>query len=224
MSPHNAILFDFDGVLINSLPVMKLSFAAALREVYPDQRFDIDALFEEYCKYLGMGFPEIMSKLELSPKMFEPFRRHSRYLAQYVTMFDGAIAFLDWCYARGFTMGIATGKDYERTIELLEILGIRSFFSHVYASDRVQNPKPAPEMALRFAADTGFPVEDIILIGDAQADMQCGNAAGCQTAAALWGYTDEETLLAFDPTFVFQSPQDAIVQMSGLFRHYRASA
>lgn len=210
------LLFDFDGVLINSLPVMKRAFSAALDEVYADSRPDHDALFVEYRKYLGMGFPEIMRQLGLSQDMYQPFRRCSRLLASQVQLYDGALDLLLWGRRQGLRMGIATGKDLERTLELLEQLGIRDFFGSVYASDNVGAPKPAPEMALRFAADNDLPPEGIILLGDAEADIRCGQAARCRTAAVSWGYGDAGTLRALHPTYVFDTPQDARAQLAAM--------
>ena len=211
-----ALLFDFDGVLINSLPVMQLAFSAALQEVYPGKRMSHTALFTAYREHLGMGFPQIMRNLDLSPDMFAPFRRHSRILAPYVRLYDDAIDLLDWARAQGLIMGIATGKDHERTIELLQQLGIRDYFASVYCSDNVPAPKPAPDMARCFATDNDLDMGRVLLVGDAAADIRCGQAAGCPTAAAAWGYTDRETLTALRPTFVFDTPQDAQSQLQHL--------
>lgn len=211
-----ALLFDFDGVLIDSQKVMRQAFFAALDEIHPDRRSDRDALFVEYQKYLGMGFPQIMVNLRLSPEMFAPFRQHSRRLAGQVRLYDGVVALLDWSRAQGFRLGIATGKDLERTLELLTRLGIRDHFDSVYCSDTVSAPKPAPEMALRFAAEHGIAPGAIILLGDAAADIRCGQAAGCRTAAVAWGYTDGDALLELAPTFLFRTPQDARAQLERL--------
>lgn len=211
-----ALLFDFDGVLINSLPVMQLAFSAALQEVYPGQRMPHTALFAAYREHLGKGFPQIMRNLNLSPDMFAPFRKHSRILAPYVRLYDDAIDLLDWARGQDLPMGIATGKDYARTIELLEQLGIRHYFASVYCSDTVRNPKPAPDMCQIFAADHDLDLASILMVGDAAADMRCGQAAGCPTAAAAWGYTDKATLQALRPTLMFDTPQDAQRQLQAL--------
>ncbi|MEM7213209.1 MAG: HAD-IA family hydrolase, partial [Pseudomonadota bacterium] len=186
-SKIKGILFDFDGVLINSLPVMKVAFVAALREVWPKYRSDIDDLFAEYCKHLGKGFLQIMDELALPRSMHAPFRRHSKSLAHRVPLCTGASDLLMWCASQDLKLGIATGKDLERTLELLRLLGIGGFFHSVYASDSVENPKPHPEMALRFLEDQKLDAGDVIMIGDAVADIECGIAAGCRTAAAEWG-------------------------------------
>jgi len=219
MSDHprpRAILYDFDGVLINSLPVMRLAFGAALKETYPDENFDVDALFEIYQTYLGMGFVEIMNKMSLSPDMHAPFRKHSRHLAPYVAMYAGVTDLLNWGSAQRFVQGIATGKDLARSRELLTQLGIINHFTSLYASDSVSNPKPHPEMAERFCKDNNVNPQDVVFIGDASADISCGNAAGCRTAAAKWGYTPLETLAAHNPTYIFETPQHAKAQLDGM--------
>jgi len=210
------ILFDFDGVLINSLPVMKVAFATAIKEVWPRYSFDLDSLFAEYCKHLGKGFLQIMDELALPHAMHAPFRRHSKSLAHHVPLCDGAKDLLTWCEASDLKMGIATGKDLERTLELLNLLGIADCFSSVYASDSVKHPKPHPEMALSFFADHALEADQVILIGDAVADFQCGVAAGCRTAAAEWGYTAPQILRGVSPDYIFRSPQDAKRQLADL--------
>lgn len=211
-----ALLFDFDGVLINSLPVMQLAFSAALDEVYDGQRQDHDALFARYKTHLGMGFPQIMHELGLRRGMFAPFRHHSRHLAPYVRLYDGAVDLLDWAANADIPMGIATGKDEERTIELLDRLGINDLFGAILCSDNVPNPKPAPDMAVLFADGLGIATKDVVFVGDAPADISCGKAAGCRTAAAAWGYTPRATLLALNPDYVFDTPLDAQNQLSSL--------
>lgn len=210
------LLFDFDGVLINSMPVMRRAFFAALDDVYGADQPDHDALFARYRQYLGMGFPEIMRQLGLSQDMYQPFRRHSRRLAHRVRLYDGVPDLLGWARQQGLPMGIATGKDHERTLELLGQLGIRDFFGSVYASDTVSAPKPAPEMALRFAHDTGLSPAAILMLGDAEADIRCGQAAQCQTAAVSWGFGDARALRALHPTHVFTSPQDARAKLAAM--------
>ncbi len=209
VGPVRAVLFDLDGVLINSLPVMQLAFSAALDEVYPGERIAHDALFARYRQYLGMGFSEIMARLDLSQEMRVPFRRHSLALARYVRLYDGAIELLDAVAAAGLPMGIATGKEMDRTRDLLSRLGIADRFTTVLTSDTVAAPKPAPEMVHRFAETTGVAPRDILMIGDAEADIRCGQAAGCRTAAATWGYCDHAVLAALGPDQVFASPRAA---------------
>jgi AHBA synthesis associated protein len=212
-SPVSAILFDMDGVLINSMPVMRQAFFAALSDVYPDHLFDLNALFFEYRKYLGMGFPQIMQQLGLSSELYQPFRRHSRKLAREVTLYPGIKSLLEKSAEHQLAMGIATGKDDERTRELLRLHDLEHYFRQVYASDTIARPKPAPDMANAFCHDNQLKPEQVLFIGDAWVDIQCGQAAGCQTGLALWGYGLDNRVSRLAPDYQFASPFDVLQQI-----------
>jgi phosphoglycolate phosphatase-like HAD superfamily hydrolase len=104
----------------------------------------------------------------------------------------------------------------DRTCDLLDRLGIAGHFVAIYTSDTVPAPKPAPDMALRFAAAVGAPPGEILMIGDAEADIRCGQAAGCATAAATWGYCGHEALVALSPDHVFATPAEACAAIAAM--------
>jgi len=215
-SKLTGLLFDLDGVLINSLPVMKLALNAALKEVYRKRTFDIETVFAEYRQYLGMGFPDIVKKMGLSEQLYQPFRRHSRYLAPYVDLYPNIIDLLETAKSLSLTMAIATGKDYQRTEELLTQLKINQYFSSIYSSDTVTAPKPAPEMVNCFCADYSLQADQVLFLGDAEADIHCGQAAHCITAYADWGYGNKREIALLAPDYNFDSPMDARIQILAL--------
>jgi 3-amino-5-hydroxybenzoic acid synthesis related protein len=204
------VLFDFDGVLINSLTTMRVSFEAAYQDYYGDsdvpECVDFELLFEEYRKHLGKGFPEIMQAMGLSVELMPLFVQHSRYLARYIRVYSGVSAMLAALTNEGWTLGIATGKDHARTCELLNQLKLQDFFSVVLGFDSVAAPKPAPDMVHTFQSRTGIPLEHLIMVGDAPSDLQCAKNAGCRSVAALWGYTAPEVLELETPDFTVESP------------------
>ncbi len=199
-----AVLFDFDGVIINSLPVMRLSLEAALREVYPNQDMDFEFIFSQYRLHLGKGFKQIMSALNLSETTYEPFRKHSTYLAPYINLVPGMMDVLKWCQDNQINMAIATGKDFQRTQQLLIRLHINHFFQEVYAADTVKNCKPAPDMAIMFCEKQKISPQELLMIGDAEADIKCGKSAGSHTAFVNWGYGEMVSLA----DAVLQTPKD----------------
>lgn len=202
----DAVLFDLDGVLINSLPVMKMALTASLKDIYDDRQFDMDELFDQFRHYLGMGFTDIMDKLALSHKVHQPFCHHSRYLSGYVNLYPDIHQLLTGIKSLGLPMGIATGKDKVRTEHLLNILGIDVFFENILCSDMVANAKPAPDMAILFCQQQSVKPENVLFIGDSSIDIQCGKAAGCQTGRAIWGYGKQEEFSKFVPEVEFETP------------------
>lgn len=210
------VLFDFDGVLIDSLPVMRQALRAAWEEVHGRRCDDFETLFARYREHLGKGFPEIMRALGLPLAMHPPFVAHSRRLAGGVLPCPGAAELLQALRAGGWRLGLATGKDEARTRELLALLGWSAYFEVVLGSDSVGAPKPAPEMAEVFMARTGVPQARLVMVGDAPADLECAQAAGCLSVAALWGYTPAETLRSHAPAFEAESPAALLAWLQAL--------
>jgi len=203
----HAVVFDLDGVVVDSFAVMSEAFAIAYAEVVGDGQ----APFEEYRRHLGRYFPDIMAIMDLPLAMEEPFVRESYRLADQVTVFDGVVELLVTLRARGLRLAIATGKSGPRARSLLDKLGLLPFFEHVIGSDEVARPKPAPDIVVHALELLDVPAERAIMIGDAPTDLASAKGAGVASAAALWAPPDDVAeLLAGDPDVVLRRPGDLL--------------
>ncbi|MFE2727634.1 HAD-IA family hydrolase [Kitasatospora sp. NPDC059327] len=202
--PIEAVVFDLDGVLVDSFAVMRKAFTVAYAEaVGPGP-----APFEEYNKHLGRYFPDIMRIMGLPLALEEPFVRESYRLAHEVTVFPGVTELLTELRARGIRLAVATGKSGPRARSLLEQLGLLPLFDHVIGSDEVARPKPAPDIVLHALDLLGAPAGAAMMIGDAVTDLISARGAGVLAVAAVWGATDANALLAENPDAVLGAPSD----------------
>lgn len=200
----SAVIFDLDGTLIDSKDVMRRAYMTAHAEVFGSTR--AAPPFSEYCKYLGCSFPEIMRRLGLPAEpMYEVFARESTRLIGDIRMFDGVSEMLGHLYGSGVPMAIATGKFEKRTRQILDHLGISRYFAVVIGSDMVSRPKPAPDMALMIAERMHLDPSKTLFVGDAVADIECGNAAGMVSALAAWD-APTEVVRQQPVKFVFDLP------------------
>ncbi|WP_019070829.1 HAD-IA family hydrolase [Streptomyces hokutonensis] len=197
-----AVVFDMDGVLVDSFAVMREAFTVAYAEVVGAG----PAPFDEYNRHLGRYFPDIMRIMGLPLEMEEPFVRESYRLAHRVTMFDGIPDLLTSLRGRGIGLAVATGKSGRRARSLLERLGVLPLFHHVIGGDEVPRAKPAPDMVRRALELLDVRPGNALMIGDAVTDLQSARAAGVRAVAALWGETAEAALLAERPDAVLRSP------------------
>jgi len=189
----SAVIFDLDGTLIDSKEVMRRAYFTAHEEVLGTQC--IAPPFSEYCRYLGCSFPEIMRRLGLPAEaMHQIFVRESTRMLDEIRLFDGVTTLLQQLDDLGIPMAIATGKDQARTLRILDHLGISDRFSMVVGSDKVSRPKPAPDMALAIVSALQLDPTTTLFVGDAVADLQCGQAAGTVTGLATWDTPSEEVL------------------------------
>lgn len=97
----------------------------------------------------------------------------------------GLLPFLQQCAGASLKLGVVTSDGAKTTHEQLEWLGIADYFGAVVTRDRVNNGKPAPEMAELACRELGLVPEETIIIGDSNADMQLGKGAGLRLAVGI---------------------------------------
>lgn len=203
---RNAVVFDLDGVLVDSHETMGRAFAVAYAEVVGDG----PAPFAEYQRYQGMYFPEIMRRMGLPAELERPFVRESYRLADQVPVCPGVFDLLEALRYQGVRMAVATGKAGPRARSLLTTLGLIEYFDQVVGSDEVVNPKPAPDIVVRALSLMGAGPEGAFMVGDAPADMRSARGAGITSVAATWATVDLDDLLGADPDFVIHTPKDLL--------------
>ncbi|EWM18660.1 HAD-IA family hydrolase [Kutzneria sp. 744] len=205
-TPKRVVVFDLDGVLVDSFAVMRQAFTIAYAEVVGPG----PAPFEEYNRHLGRYFPDIMRIMGLPLAMEQPFVRESYRLSREVHVFDGIRELLHTLRARGLRLAVATGKSGRRARALLDELGLLSMFDHVIGSDEVARPKPAPDIVLRALDLLGADPADAMMVGDAVTDLRSAWDAGVLAVAATWADFDDTELLATEPDVVLRRPLDLL--------------
>jgi AHBA synthesis associated protein len=201
-----AVIFDLDGVLVDSLVVMREAFARAYAEVVGDG----EPPFEEYRRYMGWYFPDIMRAMGLPAALEGPFVRVSTELAAKVTIFDGVPSMLSALRGAGVRLAIATGKSGSRARATLQRLGLLHLFGSVVGGDDVAHPKPAPDSVLRALRELEVCAGQAMMVGDAPADIGGARAADVCAVAATWGTDDEAALFAAGPDFVVHHPAQLV--------------
>jgi len=192
------IIFDLDGVLIDSQSVMKVAFEYAFSCFFQNNV----PPWEEYISHSGKGFNAIMDQMGLPQGLAEPFNRKSTELIPEIKVFEGTKRLLTVLKEYGCYLGIATGKNSIRTKAILEQKAILHFFDLVVCSDEVTKGKPSPHIVEKHFANSGFIAQDFIYIGDSVSDIRCANAAGINSIAVLWGLGKKEDLIKEKPTFI----------------------
>ncbi|MER5307643.1 HAD-IA family hydrolase [Streptomyces sp. NPDC002773] len=205
------VVFDLDGVLIDSFAVMRQAFATAYREVVGEG----EPPFDEYRTHQGRYFPDIMRLMGLPLRMERPFVETSHRLIAEVEVYPDVPLLLKRLRESGIRTGIATGKSGARARAVLEVVGLLPLLDTVVGSDEVPRPKPAPDIVREALRRLGARPEDAVMVGDAVIDIQSGRAAGTATAAALWGETAADPLRAERPDFVLEGPVDLLALVPG---------
>jgi AHBA synthesis associated protein len=157
----STVVFDLDGVLVDSIEVMREAFEGAYAEVVGEG----PAPFEAYLPNLGRHMPDILEIMGLPPEMYPAFARHSAKLLHRVPMSPGADVLLDDLRAVGMAITVATGKSRERAEDVLREVGLLDRIDAVCGSDEVARGKPAPDIVLLALRRVGAPPAEAVMVG-----------------------------------------------------------
>jgi len=147
--------------------------------------------------------------------MYASFEEH--YYAnhhQHLVAYDGIEMLLSKLREHGASVGIVSLKPRRAGTLELDIIGLRNLISLEVWGDDVEKPKPEPDGVLRAMADLGAEPGSTLVIGDSPSDILMGRAAGTRTAAAMWGGSSRERLLAANPDIALDSPADLLTVIS----------
>lgn len=197
MSATSAVVFDLDGVLLDTTENMRRAFAATWRAAGRPG----DPPFTTFLAHMGAPLPRILDALGLPTELASVYAAESTRHIELVTAHPGIPVVLASLASAGVPTAVATGKTYERALQALTAAGIAHGLDVVIGSDQVTRPKPDPEIVLTaLAALPDAPdAARAFFVGDSVLDMRSGRAAGATVVAALWGQTAPETLRAEGP-------------------------
>lgn len=194
----NAVLFDLDGTLLDTIPDLA-DAANAMRE-----ELGMAALPQHtIATYVGKGTENlVMRTLADNPAGSAPspasirhglglFNRHYHACnGDKATLYPQALEGLQAFRKAGFKMAVVTNKPTEFTLPLLERSGIAGFFDGVVCGDTCEKKKPHPLPMLHACALLGVAPAQALAIGDSVNDAQAARAANIPVLAVPYGYNE----------------------------------
>jgi HAD superfamily hydrolase (TIGR01509 family) len=179
-----AVVFDLDGVLVDSEPVWEQVRRGLVAERgghwAPDaQRRLMGMSTPEWAAYLsedlGVGLPPDQVATVVVDRMA------ARY-AEHVPFMDGAVDAVHRIAAR-WPLAVASSAPAVLIETVLQSAGLRSCFSVVMSTEQVAHGKPAPDIYLAVAAELGFPPGDCAAVEDSSNGLRSAAAAGLHVIA-----------------------------------------
>ena len=168
-------LFDWDGCLVDTLPIWFEGMKHALSV------FNIDAPFE----YIKRGFQSWDVFRDLGVTDMELFADEvNQYLHTHITDIrfnDGVPNLLKKLRANGLNSAIVSSAEEPRVLPVLKRLEATDFFECVITRDDVARLKPDPEPVEKAIQGLRGQKEKTVIIGDSVTDVESGKNAGIST-------------------------------------------
>ena len=205
-------VFDCDGTLVNSQYSIIRCMQAAFNKAglsQPDE--------ESIRRIIGLPLTEGIHILnpDISERIIEEIKVSYSSFWQTLSkkseldepLYTGAIEVLDELSARGWILGIATGKSYRGLLATLEKHKILEMFESLQTADKAEG-KPDPEMLINAMDEVGSTAKNTFMIGDTTFDMAMALNAGVTGIGVDWGYHDSSELMAYGAHMVIKYYSD----------------
>ena len=213
---YKAILFDMDGVLIESEFLMRHSAIQALAD------YGITAKHEDFLPFTGRGEDKFVGgvaekyglKYEFAMKELA-YDYYGKQVKEMTEVPEGIKEMLMALHEKGIVMAVCSAADLRKVRYNIQAIGVdeRIFAALVTGSD-VARKKPFPDIYLEGARRIGIAPEDCLVVEDAVSGIQAAHAAGMEAVAVPTTFSEEVLRQQANPDYMLNH----IKELTELFK------
>lgn len=177
---YAGVVFDMDGILINSEPLFRRAAQQAARDLghhLSDETYAMwmglppRAVEAAVVESMGPSFPMRAFRDEFRRIWIDHTENHG------MPPQPGMLELLAGLRERGIPFSVATSTQRDQALRSLELAGMGQFIDVLVAGNEVAEGKPAPEIFLRAAAGIGIAPERCVAMEDSSVGVRAASAA-----------------------------------------------
>ena len=212
---YKAILFDMDGVLIESEFLMRHAAIQALAE------YGIEAKHEDFREFTGMGEDKFVGGVaekyghtytfDMKEKAYDYFGQQVKEMAEVPR---GVKEMLEALHAKGLVMAVCSAADLRKVRYNIQAIGVdETIFSALVTGSDVERKKPFPDIYLEGARRIGMEPKDCLVVEDAVSGIMAAHAAGMDAVGVPTTFSKEELTERVHPEYLLNE----IKELTDLF-------
>lgn len=197
------MLFDLDGTVANTIPLILESYAHATRSVLGRA-----ASHRESRGWIGQTLRDTFQELypHASDELVHAYRTwNEANMARLIQRYEGMAELLADLMEAGFTTGIVTSKRRHAAELTLAGVGLAGRLPVLTAMEDTTRHKPSPDPLLHALERLQRRPDECVYVGDATFDLRCAAAAGSDAVAVTWGAGVKAELAAEQPVALVET-------------------
>ena len=198
------LLFDFDGVLVDSLAVYEKTVTLCLAQI----NHQLKRGRQEFLELFDGNFYEMLAQkgVDLDKFMTTSVDILSQVNYSEMKPFEAMRPVLQELKKKHCLMVISS-NDTPTIREALRLYGFENIFQEILGSDFMLSKKDKILYAIK---KYSVMPEDIYYIGDTIGDIKEGKQAGVKTIGVTWGWHDKTKMASSNPDYLFDAPQELL--------------
>jgi len=190
-----AVIFDMDGLLTDSEPLINAAAVAMFKEkgmaVQPDDFLPFVGTGEE--RYIGGVAEKYHLQLDLTAAKRRTYEIYLGLVPAQLEAFPGAVDLVHACRRAGLRVAVASSADEIKIAANLHKIGLpMDFWDAVLTGEQADRKKPAPDIFLSAAQKLGLKPEECVVLEDAVNGVQAAKAAGMRCVAVAQTFPPEQ--------------------------------
>jgi pyrophosphatase PpaX len=206
----SAVLFDFDGTLVDTTEMIHQSMKHATSSVLGREDIPRETLLAN----VGRPLPRQMELIdaENAELLLEAYRsHHEQHHDTLIGEFPGVEESLARLGSAGIKVAVVTSKRrLSVEMALKNFPGLRNVVDRFVTLEDTTEHKPNPEPLLRALELLGVPKERAAYVGDSPFDVEAAKAAGLANVAVSWGAFSEDRLREAEPDHLVTDIRSAV--------------
>ena len=213
---YKAILFDMDGVLIESEFLMRDAAIQALSD------YGIQARHEDFLEFTGMGEDRFVGGVAekhghtyVAAMKELAYDYYGQRVMAEAHIPQGVKEMLHTLYEKGITLAVCSAADLRKVRYNIQAIGVdESIFTALVTGSDVARKKPFPDIYLEGARRVGMEPGDCLVVEDAISGIQAAHAAGMDAVGVPTTFSKEELKAQVGPEYLLNE----IIELPELFR------
>jgi HAD superfamily hydrolase (TIGR01549 family) len=124
---------------------------------------------------------------------------------EYSSLYNGVEETLYELKKRRIKISLLTTKVQDQAEKIIDHFNLGKYFNLIMGRRDGIAHKPSPEPLLTICTELNTDIENTLMVGDTELDIQCGKNAGSFTCGVLYGYRTKELLMIEKPDFMIEA-------------------